>query len=229
MSRRSPLPEGALAVGAGLVVNGAMAYGFLLLTARALSPADYSSLSVLWAVSFTIGPGLFFPLEQELARVVAARREHGLGASGVVRQAALAGGVFVVLLIAAAVAVRGLLIDRLFTDYATLALALVLSFVSFFVLHVIRGVLSGSRSFVSYGVVSAGEGLARMGVCVVLYLVGSNAPGPYGIALTLAPLVALLVFIRRVRFVDGGPTIEWVKLGEQIGFLLVGRSFLCCS
>lgn len=46
--RSNPLPEGTLAVGAGLIVSGVTSYGFLAISARALGPERYAPLGVLW-------------------------------------------------------------------------------------------------------------------------------------------------------------------------------------
>ena len=42
---RNPLPEGTLAVGAGLVLAGVAQYGFLAVSARALGSAHYAPLA----------------------------------------------------------------------------------------------------------------------------------------------------------------------------------------
>ncbi|MEA2685075.1 MAG: hypothetical protein QOE93_270, partial [Actinomycetota bacterium] len=68
-----------MAVAAGLVVLGLTAYAFLVIAARALGPEAYAPLSALWAIVFLVGPGCFVPLEQELARSLAARGAAGLG------------------------------------------------------------------------------------------------------------------------------------------------------
>ena len=85
------LPGGMVPVAAGLVVLGATSYGFLVLAARSLGPERYAPLSVLWALVFLVGPGVFVPLEQELARAIAARQATGRGAEDLVRKAGLAG------------------------------------------------------------------------------------------------------------------------------------------
>src|SRR5205807_10293590 len=76
LSPRGSLPEGTPWVGAGLAVLGLTAYGFLILSARAVGPRRYASLSALWAAVYLAGPGFFLPLEQEVGRAVAARRAH---------------------------------------------------------------------------------------------------------------------------------------------------------
>lgn len=63
---RNPLPEGTVVVGAGLAVTGAASYGYLVISAPVLGPAQSGSLSVLWALVFMIG-GIFLPFEQEVS------------------------------------------------------------------------------------------------------------------------------------------------------------------
>ena len=72
------VPPGTVAVGAGLALLGLASYVHLAVAGHSLSKADYSSLSVLWSIVFTLGIGVFMPIEQEVARVVAARHSQGL-------------------------------------------------------------------------------------------------------------------------------------------------------
>ncbi len=84
------LPEGTVAVGGGLVVNGLAAYTFITLASRDLGAEAYTPVGLLWALSFLLGPGFFQPLEQETARAIAGRSANGL--RSVVRPAAILGG-----------------------------------------------------------------------------------------------------------------------------------------
>ena len=86
------LPEGSVAVAIGVFVAGVAAFGFLSVSARALGPSQYSDLAALWILGFIAGPGVFMPLEQEVARAIAARRAKGLGARPVVQRAIVLGG-----------------------------------------------------------------------------------------------------------------------------------------
>src|SRR5581483_5112390 len=95
-----PLPEGTLAVGAGLIVSGVTSYGFLALSARALGPEKYAPLGVLWALTSVVCAGVFLPLEQEVGRALSSRRARGLGGGPLVHRAALAGGIAAAVLIA---------------------------------------------------------------------------------------------------------------------------------
>ncbi len=94
------VPPGTVGVGIGLAVVGLASYVHLALAGHNLDAADYSSLSVLWSVVFTLGIGVFFPVEQEVARLVAARRTRGLPPGPVLaRGAAVAAAVLGLLLV----------------------------------------------------------------------------------------------------------------------------------
>src|SRR2546421_4256098 len=99
--RSNPLPEGTLAVGAGLIVSGVTSYGFLAISARALGPERYAPLGVLWALTYVVCPGVFLPLEQEVGRALSSRRARGVGGGPLIHRAALAGGGAAVGLVAA--------------------------------------------------------------------------------------------------------------------------------
>ncbi|MSV41513.1 MAG: hypothetical protein F2907_07845, partial [Actinobacteria bacterium] len=53
---RHSVPEGTYAVGAGLLVAGLTAYGFQIISFRALSKPDYAALNALWVFVFVLAP-----------------------------------------------------------------------------------------------------------------------------------------------------------------------------
>src|SRR5207342_1682703 len=65
------VPEGTLAVGAGLMVSGVTTYGFQILAFRGLTKPNYAALNALWVFVFVLAPGVFLPLEQEVGRALA--------------------------------------------------------------------------------------------------------------------------------------------------------------
>lgn len=217
------LPEGSAPVAAGLVVAGLTAYGFLVVSARALSPTRYSALSVLWALLNLVAPGCFFPLEQEVARAVAARRAQSLGGGPVVRRAAAAGagGAIVLVLICAVVA--GPLGRRLFENDGRMVVALAVVLAAYACEHVARGALAGNRRFSSYGLLLGAEGALRLGGCVVLAALHVRGVGPYGLVLAFAPLPAVALALARERgLLDSGPDPSWSELSRSLGYLLAG-------
>jgi O-antigen/teichoic acid export membrane protein len=220
-SLRSPLPSGSLAVGLGVVVYGLTAYGFLIVGARTLGPERYAALAVFWAIVYLLGPGLFLPLEQEVARGVAARRSTGLGALPLVRRALLFGGAVVLVLVAAALAFRTTLVERLFDGEGLLVVGLVIGLSGYAVQHVVRGVLAGGRRFGSYGFVLGTEGVLRLIAAPTLAALGVAAAGPFGLAVGLAPLISILVGLRpSAGVIEPGPEAHWGELSRSLGYLL---------
>ena len=212
-----------MAIAAGLVVLGLTAYGFLVVAARALGPEAYAPLSALWAVVFLVGPGCFIPIEQELARSLAARHAAGLGGGPVIRRAATLGGAAVVILTAACAVAGFMLLDKLFDGEALLVVGLLLSLVGYYAEHLARGVLAGYGRFRPYGIALATEGSLRLVGCVVLAALGVATAGPYGIVLGAAPLVATAVALRGQHdLAPPGPEADRRELTVALGWLLAG-------
>lgn len=218
---RMPLPEGTVTVTIGIVVAGIAAYGFLVLSGRALGSKLYGDLSVLWVLGFLAGPGVFMPLEQEVSRAIAARRAKGLGAQPVLRRAiALGAGMLGLLAIGSFVA-AGPITNRLFDHHATLFVAFLICLTSLYVGYVARGYLSGNSRFGAYSVLVAGEGILRLLPVVAFSALGWHEVGPYGLAFGMAPLIsAPLVLSRQRRLVKPGPQAPWGELTAALGYLV---------
>ncbi|HEU5450291.1 MAG TPA: hypothetical protein VFW57_14930 [Acidimicrobiia bacterium] len=221
--RTNPLPEGTLAVGAGLIVSGITSYGFLAISARALGPEKYAPLGVLWALTYVVCPGVFLPLEQEVGRALSTRRAKGLGGGPLIRRAALAGGVAAAVLIAATAATGPLSLSHLFDDKVMLLVALMVALGGYYVEFLVRGVLSGNGRFRSYGVILGSEALLRMLACFALAVVGVDTVGPFGVIIGIAPIAATLIGVRKERnLVTPGPDAPWSELSTALGYLLAG-------
>lgn len=229
---RPSLPHGMVPVAAGVVVLGLTAYGFLIVSARTLGPERYAPLSVLWALVFLVGPGLFVPLEQELTRAISARVATGRGSADLVRKAAIAAGAAVAALIIVIAAAGSWLLPRLFDDQPLLLVGLILSVGGYFYEHLVRGVLSGTGAFRSYGVILGAEGLLRLVGCLVLAAFGVSTPGPYGLVLGGAPLFAAAIGARGHTMFPPGPRPEPTDAGlagpsltSALGWLLAASLF----
>ncbi|MDQ3680167.1 MAG: hypothetical protein M3378_06425 [Actinomycetota bacterium] len=213
------LPPGTVPVGAGLLVNGVSAYGFLVLSARALGPERYVGISVLWALTFLVSFGFFIPFELEAARAVADRAARGIGAGSVVRQATRIGGVILAAILVTTLVTAPVLLDTMFDDQVLLLVSLDVALVSYFFLHMARGVLSGARRLGTYGVVLAVEGGVRFMGCLALFLGAVRNPGAYGAAFTLGPLAALALTLRHKRL-EPGPHAPLSEVSTAIGYLM---------
>jgi O-antigen/teichoic acid export membrane protein len=219
----NPLPEGTVAVGVGLLVAGFTAYGFLVVSARALGKEAYAPLAVLWNILFLVGPGVFLPLEQEVARALASRRARSLGGGPVVRKAAFLGGAMAAALVLVVIVTSQLLLDHLFDGEVLLVIGLAIGLIGYYLEHLTRGTLSGNGRFRPYSILLGTEGAFRFVMCVLLAAVGAAVAGPYGLALGVAPLVAVAVALRgQHHLVEPGPDASWSELSTALGALLAG-------
>lgn len=218
----SLVPPGTVAVGAGLALLGLASYVHLAVAGHSLTKADYSSLSVLWSIVFTLGIGLFMPVEQEVARLVAARHSQGLPPGPVLaRGAALAAGLLAAM-VALIIAARGLLADRLFAGDGTMVTVLIGALAGLAIAHTTRGVLSGLQLFPWYGTQLGIDGGLRIVLVAVLGLTGVTNPVWYGAVLVVAPVVGVVLTAPPVlRAIGGGVPMAWAPLLRGLGLLTV--------
>ncbi|MFE3204112.1 lipopolysaccharide biosynthesis protein [Embleya sp. NPDC055664] len=216
------LPQGTLLVGAGMVVLGGASYVHLAIAGHSLNPDDMSGVSVLWTIIFSIGLGLFFPVEQEITRIVAARAAEGSGTAPVLRRGAvLAGGLLLAVLVLLAAA-SGPMADRLFDGDRQLLVALGGAFVGLAVVSVTRGVLAGHGAFTAYGTQLALDGGLRIVFAIALGAAGSHSPLLFSLILTVAPILATLATLRPVlRAARPGAVLAWRELYRGLGLLIV--------
>jgi O-antigen/teichoic acid export membrane protein len=218
------VPAGTLVVGCGLAVLGLASYVHLAVAGHALSAAAYSSVSVLWSLVFSIGIGLFLPVEQEVSRLVAARAVAGVGVAPVLRTAGmLAGGVLAVLLAVLALA-AGPLADRLFEGDRSMVLALGGAFAGLAAGYLTRGVLSGLGRFGWYGTQLAVDGGLRIAIAAGLGLAGVRSPLAYALILAFAPLASVaLTLVGVLRDLHPGPPVALRTLFRGLGLLLASN------
>ncbi len=216
------VPPGTLAVGAGLAVLGLASYVHLAVAGHRLTEANYSSLSVLWSIVFTLGIGVFLPVEQEMARVVALRRSQGLPPGPVLaRGAGIAAGVLAIMTVVV-LATSQVLADRLFAGDRTMVWVLLGSLAAMAIAYTTRGVLSGLQLFPWYGGQLGIDGGLRILMVAVLGLAGVTSPLWYGSVLVIAPLAGVLLTLPPVlRAVGGGAAVAWTALLRGLGLLTV--------
>lgn len=212
------------------MINGLSTYAFLVLARHAVGDEAYGGLAVLWALVYILGPGLFQPLEQEVARATAARGARGEGSAPVLRQASKVGAmalgvVFIGALVAWPLGLAGMLDHRI-----DLLVALLLSLAAFAVAELCRGILSGRHKFKEYGRYFAAEGTSRWLIAVVLSAIGIEIVGFYAMTMAAAFLSGTLVAAWWLRpFVHPGPESRLSELSPALGLLLatsVAEAFL---
>jgi len=226
-SSRVPLPEGTVPVAIGLLVAGLASYLFLKVGKDALgSDEALQPITSLWVATFALAPGVFLPVEQELARALAHRRATGVGGKPVLRK------VIILALILAGIVAIGIgaassaISSAFFDDNWVLVLALLIGFAAYTPAHIARGIASGHGRFRAYAVVMASDGVMRILACLVLAMLGVKSVGPYGLAIAFAPLPGVLfVWARGHLRADDGPAAEWGEVTQNLGWLLVGSVF----
>lgn len=227
---RSPVPAGTTPIVIGLVINGLSTYGFLVLARRAVGDEAYGGLAVLWALVYILGPGLFQPLEQELARATAARGSRGEGSAPVLRQASRVGAaalavVSIAVLVAWPLGLSGMLDDRV-----DLLIALLLGLAAFAFAELCRGILSGRHLFREYGRYFAAEGISRMMIAVLLAVLGVELVGVYAVTIGAAFVCGTIAAAWWVRpFVQPGPEASLAEISPAMGLLLatsISEAFL---
>jgi O-antigen/teichoic acid export membrane protein len=227
LRERNPFPEGSATIGLWLVVAGVTAYLFLAVSGQVLGSERYSALAVLWAVAFAAAPGFFQPLEQELARAIAARRARRLGSAPVIQRGAMTGGVIAAALVVVIVLAALLfpVVDSLFDGETLLVWALAIMLVGYFIEHMTRGVLAGYDRFGPYGLLVGSEGILRVAACAVLAVIGFESAGPYGLLIAVMPFVAVTIALTGQRgLLEPGRPASWTEISVNIGLLVAGSA-----
>jgi len=214
-------------VAIGLLIAGVAAYLFLKVGKQALgSDEALQPITSLWVATFALAPGVFLPVEQELARALAHRRAIGLGGKPVLRRVIVLGAILAVVVAVGILAASPYLASGFFNDDWVLVAALLIAFVSYTPAHIARGIASGHGRFSAYAIVMAADGVVRIALCAGLAVVGVTAVGPYGLAIAFAPLPGVLWVAARGQLrTDDGPPAEWGEVTQNLGWLLAGSIF----
>lgn len=215
------LPPGTVAVAGGTVVLGAASYVHLGVAGHSLSKDALANVSVLWTIVMSIGIGVFFPIEQELTRIVSARVVLGHGAAPVLRRATLLTGA----ILGATLLVLGLgagpIADLLFEGDRALVAALGGAFAGMAVCYLTRGVLAGLGRFGAYGTQLAVDGGLRIVLAAGCAVFGLHSALAFSLVLAVAPVIATLVTLPTLlRAVGPGEPIAWRELYSGLGLLI---------
>ncbi|MDW3217924.1 MAG: hypothetical protein R8F63_04860 [Acidimicrobiales bacterium] len=212
------------------MVNGITTYAFLVVARRALGDEAYGGLAVLWGLIYILGPGLFQPLEQEIARATAARAGQGQGSAPVLTQAARIGSIQLGVVIVGVLAAWRLGLDELLDHRVELMVALILALAAFMIAECVRGVLSGRHEFGRYSAYFAAEGVGRLVMAGILAAIGIQVVGYYAVSVGIAFLIATGFAIGGLRpFVKPGPPAPLSELTPSLGWLLIaslGEAFM---
>lgn len=226
LSSRLPLPEGTLTVGVGLFIAGISAFIFFKIGQQALGQDGFKPIVAMWFIAFSLAPGFFLPIEQEVGRALSHRRALHQGGRPVVhRMMPLAIGMLVVL--AAVIAASSpYLIEHLFDGYGIVVVCLVLTLLSYAPMHLARGICSGSQRFGAYGIIIGADGAARVIGVAALWALGIQSVGAFALMIALSPLVGVIgVGLAGKLHTDVGPPAPWSEVTPNLGWLLIGSLF----
>jgi O-antigen/teichoic acid export membrane protein len=214
------LPPGTALVGAGTAALGLASYIQLAAAGRTLPSDRMAGVSVLWTLVFSVGLGLFFPVEQEVTRLVAARVVAGEGTAPVLRRGAITSlSLLAVVCVPLAVFARPIA-DRLFDGNVSLVGALCGAFGALSVAHVTRGMLAGTGRFRVYGTQLALDGALRVFFSVLLAVAGVDSPLLFAAVLTVPTLLSVAAtlpwVLRSAQPRRAGPVLPWRALGAGL-------------
>jgi O-antigen/teichoic acid export membrane protein len=216
------LPPGTVAVGAGLAVLGGASYVHIAVASHSLSKAHNSAFAVVWSIVFTVGLGLFLPIEQEITRIVVARRARGEGIWPVYRRGAILALGLLVLVCTVLAMVAGPVADRLFGGDRSLLIAMAGGFAGLALAHPTRGVLAGTGRFGSYGLQLGVDGGLRIVLAALLGISGVHSALMFGLILAVAPVLSVLVTAGPVRSaLSAGRQLPWSTFGRGVAPLMV--------
>ena len=222
-----PFPEGTLPVGIALLIAGVATYAFFKVGKSALGgDEEFKPISALWFATFSLAPGFFLPLEQELGRALAHRRATGEGGRPVVRRVVLLGAMLAGVVLLALAILSPVITEHYFDGDWVMMGALAVAFVAYAPAHLARGICSGTGRFRDYAIIMGSDGVVRILLCIMLAAIGVTAAGPYGLAVGLAPLFAVgLVTVRGRLKTQPGPESTWNEVTPNLGWLLIGSVF----
>ena len=179
--RQGRLPGVGL-LSAATLGSGILAYVFLVLAARALTPEAYGQVGVLWGSLYLAVVVLFRPLEQTTTRTIADRLTRHSEVRTVLRS--VAGIYLAVISVGSVVAafawapVR----DTLFLGSNFLTAMLFAGTAIYGLEYLLRGVMAGGRWFRGYALCLMADAVARLAIGLPLIVVGSKSVAAAAIA-----------------------------------------------
>ncbi|NEK57985.1 hypothetical protein GCU56_08885 [Geodermatophilus sabuli] len=223
--RRSGLAPSLSWAALCVTLAGVLTAGYLALVARSLPAVEYGWFGAFWSVALIIGFGAFFPIEQELARLVHLAGPGAPLPRGTVRAV---GGVTALSL--GAVLGSWPLLRQSLGGSGWLLLALAALCAASGAQFVVRGLLLGRGALASHGSVLLADAALRVGAAAAVVAVAGPATAtPFGWTVVLGAVLAhapLLAWLLRRRPRPTAPAGPRMTVGA-VGPLIVGA--LCAQ
>lgn len=211
----------AVALAAGSVVSGLLAYVLFALVTRGLGAVGAAPVSVLWTHWAFAGAAFTFPLQHWITRSIVAGHE------GDVRRSAVRVSALVVAAALVLGALAWLLRQRLFgRDDGWFPVMVVLVTLGSAAIGVVRGTLAGRGRFEAVAWSLVAENAVRCLLVGALLLVGVEDPVAHGLCLVAGSVVALWPTAWRFSGVGAGTSRPLAFLGGAATGQLVGQGVL---
>jgi O-antigen/teichoic acid export membrane protein len=185
----------------------------------------------MYALVYTVGAGVFSPLEFELSRALAQERASGADHGDTVRAVTALGFGGAALVSLVLLLASPLTKDHLFAADPVLEAALVLAVFGLLLSHLSRGALAGLGSFGRYGGQLASEAALRVGLCVGLAAFGVVSASAYGFVLATAILASAVATFpvstfrlgpwSRIRLRKTASAVSWLLASSLLQQLLI--------
>ncbi len=185
--------SGARILSVGIASTGIFTFAYLALASNLLTPADYSRVSICWAVMYVILCVIYRPVEQLLSRTIADRHARGDRAASVLRTPALIQGSFALLFLVLALSLRHSVVHGLFKGSAELFWILVVGVLAYAGSYFARGWLAGNQRFALYGGLVFLESTSRFVFAIAAAVAAGSHLGPVALGMAVAPFASLTV------------------------------------
>ena len=194
----------------GLAFFGVSTYVYLTMAAKMLGPVIFGDFALFWGLTYGLGIGVCFPLEQEIGRRVAeVRTMEGPTAVAVLH----AGYRLAALVLGPLAGIVWVMVEVGLQAPAGHKTALwgasVASLAALAVASVTRGGLAGQHRFATYSAHLLTEGAVRLVAVVALVYAGVTSPGPWMLVVAGALLTAVLVTVGGSRGAEAEQQPPW--------------------
>lgn len=203
--------SGARLLSIGIASTGVLTFAYFSIASHVLGEVQAKRLDLLWSIMFVIISVIYRPIEQLLSRTIADRRARGHEQHSVRVPIAIQAG-FALAFLIVALALREVLIDKVFDHYSAMYYVLVVGTLAYAASYFARGWLAGHEYFGLFGALVLMESISRL--CFALAVAIGITSGQTAVALGIAaaPFVSLVVvpaaFARRAGEPHGAPEME---------------------
>ena len=197
--------SGARILSVGIATTGVFTFAYFSVASHVLGPVQAKRLDLLWSVMFVVISVIYRPIEQLLSRTIADRHARGLD-TGSLRTPILLQGLFALVFLVVALALRAPLRDDVFDGSTTLYWVLVVGILFYAASYFARGWLAGHQWFGLYGALVLMESLSRFAFPVAVAVGIAQGQSAVALGIVAAPFASLLVvpFALRRRVEGGG-------------------------